>query len=40
MGGATDLVAGALLRVVGRLGENRQVLAEQVVVLTRVAKVI
>ena len=39
MGGATDLVAGALLRVVGRLGENRQVLAEQVVVLTRVAKV-
>ncbi|OLD11626.1 MAG: hypothetical protein AUI93_04250 [Crenarchaeota archaeon 13_1_40CM_3_52_10] len=40
MGGATDLVAGALLRVVGKLGDNRQVLAEQVVVLTRVAKII
>lgn len=40
MGGATDLVIGALLRVVGKLGENRQVLAEQVVVLTRVAKII
>src|SRR5467141_2659308 len=40
MGGATDLVAGAVLRVVGKLGENRQVLAEQVVVLTRVAKII
>jgi tetrahydromethanopterin S-methyltransferase subunit A len=40
MGGASDLTVGALLRVVGKLGENRQVLAEQVVVLTRVAKII
>jgi tetrahydromethanopterin S-methyltransferase subunit A len=38
MGGATDLVVGALLRVVGKLSENRIVLGEQLVVLTRVAK--
>jgi hypothetical protein len=40
MGGATDLVVGALLRVVGKLSENRIVLGEQLVVLTRVAKVL
>jgi tetrahydromethanopterin S-methyltransferase subunit A len=38
MGGASDLVVGAVLRVVGKLGENRQVLAEALVILTRVAK--
>jgi tetrahydromethanopterin S-methyltransferase subunit A len=39
MGGATDLVVGALLRVVGKLDENHLVHGEQVVVLTRVAKI-
>jgi tetrahydromethanopterin S-methyltransferase subunit A len=40
MGGAADLVAGALLRVVGKLDENHLVRAEQLVVLTRVARVL
>jgi len=40
MGGATDLVVGALLRVVGKYGGNNLVHGEQLVVLTRVAKVL
>src|SRR5712664_4958561 len=40
MGGATDLVVGALLRVIGKLSENHIVQGEQLVVLTRVAKVL
>ncbi len=40
MGGATDLVVGALLRVVGKLDKNHLVHGEQLVVLTRVAKVL
>jgi len=40
MGGATDLVVGALLRIVGKLSENHTVQGEQLVVLTRVAKVL
>ena len=40
MGGATELVVGALLRVVGKLSENHIVHGEQLVVLTRVAKVL
>src|SRR2546422_4778552 len=40
MGGADDLVVGALLRVVGKFGENNLVHGEQLVVLTRVAKVL
>jgi hypothetical protein len=40
MGGATDLVVGALLRVVGKISENHIVQGEQLVVLTRVAKVL
>jgi hypothetical protein len=40
MGGATDLVVGALLRVVGKLDENHLVHGEQLVVLTRVAKIL
>ena len=40
MGGATDLVVGALLRVVGKYGGNYLVHGEQLVVLTRVAKVL
>jgi hypothetical protein len=40
MGGATGLVVGALLRVVGKYGENHLVHGEQLVVLTRVAKVL
>ncbi len=40
MGTAADLTVGSLLRVVGKLGEKRLVYAEQVVVLTRVARVL
>jgi hypothetical protein len=40
MGGATDLVEGALLRVVGKFDQNNLVHGEQLVVLTRVAKVL
>src|SRR5436853_940074 len=40
MGGATDLVVGALLRVVGKLDENHLIYGEQLVVLTRVAKIL
>src|SRR3989441_3807 len=40
MGGAADLVVGALLRVVGKYDQNNLVHGEQVVVLTRVAKVL
>ncbi len=40
MGGASDLVVGALLRVVGKLDENHLVHGEQLVVLTRVAKIL
>ena len=40
MGGATDLVVGALLRVVGNYDQNFLVHGEQLVVLTRVAKVL
>jgi tetrahydromethanopterin S-methyltransferase subunit A len=40
MGGATDLVVGALLRVVGKISENHIVQGEQLVVLTCVAKVL
>jgi tetrahydromethanopterin S-methyltransferase subunit A len=40
MGGATDLVVGALLRVVGKLSESHIVHGEQLVVLTRVAKIL
>jgi len=40
MGGATDLVVGALLRVVGKYGGNNLVHGEQLVVLTGVAKVL
>ena len=40
MGGAVDLVVGALLRVVGKYDQNRLVHGEQLVVLTRVAKVL
>jgi len=40
MGGATDLVVGALLRVVGKYGGNNLVHGEQLIVLTRVAKVL
>jgi tetrahydromethanopterin S-methyltransferase subunit A len=40
MGGATDLVVGALLRVVGKFDQNNLVHGEQLVVLTRVAKVL
>jgi tetrahydromethanopterin S-methyltransferase subunit A len=39
MGGATDLVVGALLRVVGKLSESHIVHGEQLVILTRVAKI-
>jgi hypothetical protein len=38
MGGTTDLKVGALLRVVGKLDEDRLVHAEQVIVLTSVAQ--
>jgi tetrahydromethanopterin S-methyltransferase subunit A len=38
MGGATDLVAGAVLRVSGKLSPNRIVQGEMFIVLTRVAK--
>ncbi len=40
MGGANDLVVGALLRVVGKYDQNNLVHGEQLVVLTRVAKVL
>jgi hypothetical protein len=40
MGGAADLVVGALLRVVGKYDEKYLVHGEQLVVLTRVAKVL
>jgi hypothetical protein len=39
MGGADDLVVGALLRVVGKYDQNSLVHGEQLVVLTRVAKI-
>ena len=39
MGGAADLVVGALLRVVGRFDQNPLLHAEQIVVLTKVAQV-
>ena len=39
MGGAEDLVVGAILRVYGQWGENNLVHAEGFVVLTRVAKI-
>jgi tetrahydromethanopterin S-methyltransferase subunit A len=38
MGGAADLVVGAVLRVVGKLDEKYLVHGEQLIVLTRVAK--
>jgi hypothetical protein len=40
MGGSDDLVVGALLRVVGKYDQNNLVHGEQLVVLTRVAKVL
>ena len=40
MGGANDLVVGALLRVVGKYDQNSLVHGEQLVVLTRVAKIL
>src|SRR5947207_14965510 len=40
MGGADDLVVGALLRVVGKYDQNSLVHGEQLVVLTRVARVL
>ena len=40
MGGVADLVVGALLRVVGKLDQDHLVHAEQLVVLTRVARVL
>jgi tetrahydromethanopterin S-methyltransferase subunit A len=40
MGGAGDLVVGALLRVVGKYDQNNLVHGEQLVVLTRVAKIL
>jgi hypothetical protein len=39
MGGSTDLVVGALLRVVGKLSQSHIVHGEQLVVLTHVAKI-
>src|SRR5438132_1871141 len=38
MGGAEDLVVGAILRVLGRFHENNLVHGEQIIVLTRVEK--
>ena len=40
MGGEVDLAVGALLRVVGKYDQNNLVHGEQLVVLTRVAKVL
>lgn len=40
MGGITDLAVGALLRAIGRIDEDRLVHAEQLVVLTRVARIL
>ena len=39
MGGADDLVVGAILRVYGKRGENNLIHAEGFVILTRVAKI-
>jgi len=38
MGGAEDLVVGAILRVVGKFDKNHLVHGEQIIVLTRVEK--
>ena len=38
MGGAEDLVVGAILRVVGKFDKNNLVHGEQIIVLTRVEK--
>ena len=38
MGGAEDLVVGAILRVLGKFHENNLVHGEQIIVLTRVEK--
>jgi len=38
MGGAEDLVVGAILRVLGKIDENNLVHGEQMIVLTRVEK--
>ena len=38
MGGAEDLVVGAILRVLGKFDENNLVHGEQIIVLTRVEK--
>jgi len=38
MGGAEDLVVGAILRVVGKFDKNNLVYGEQIIVLTRVEK--
>ncbi len=38
MGNATDLVVGAILRVIGKFDDDKLLHAEQIVVLTRVAK--
>ena len=40
MGAITDLTVGAVLRTVGRLDEDRLVHAEQLVVLTKVARIL
>jgi len=40
MGGAVDLVVGALLRVIGKYDQNNLVHGEQLVILTRVAKIL
>ncbi len=38
MGGAEDLVIGAILRVVGKFDKNNLIHGEQIIVLTRVEK--
>ncbi|HKI76803.1 MAG TPA: hypothetical protein VKA28_06360, partial [Candidatus Bathyarchaeia archaeon] len=38
MGGAEDLVVGAILRVVGKFDKNNLIHGEQIIVLTRVEK--
>ena len=38
MGGASDLVVGSLLRIMGKLDQNHTIHAEMIIVLTRVAK--
>lgn len=40
MGAITDLTTGAVLRVVGKVDENRLVHADQLVVLTKVARIL